>query len=164
MNQITEYLIVPMGYNSLFLSDYSRDQSCASNDQSDYSRDQSVFSNDLSCASNDLNQNIRFLMFLILFLNRVQPKKPFIMASLICYLATKYTAIRTMLYCFTYSPNMYEGIIIGAGTTLLMEVGMTRDAATVFHMVALFLLKNPPTLNMIDSYLSSHIKSPLPDI
>lgn len=146
-----------MGYNSLFLS-------CASNDQSDCSRDlnQSDYSRDLN--QNNLNQNIRFLMFLILFLNRVQPKKPFIIASLICYLATKYTAIRTMLYCFTYSPNMYEGIIIGAGTTLLMEVGMTRDAATVFHMVALFLLKNPPTLNMIDSYISSHIKSPLPDI
>lgn len=137
-----------MGYNSLFLSDYSRDL-----DQSDYSRDQS-----------DLNQSLRFLMFLILFLNRVQPKKPFIIASAICYLATKHTAFRTMLYCFTYSPNIYEGVIIGAGTTLLMEAGISCDATAVFHMVTLFLLKNPPTFNIIDSYLSSHIKSPLPDI
>jgi hypothetical protein len=136
MNQITEYIIVPIGYNSLFLSD-----------QSDES-----------------NQTLRFLMFLILFLNRVQSKKHIIIGSLICYLATKDPVIRTMLYCFTYSQNMYESVIIGAGTTLIMQLGMTRDTATVFHIATLFLLKNPPTLNIIDSCLSSHIKSPLPDI
>jgi hypothetical protein len=156
MNQITEYIIVPIGYNSLFLSCgiANNDQSCG------------IANNDQSCgiANNDLNQSLRFLMFLILFLNRVQSKKHIVIASLICYLATKDAVIRTMLFCFTYSPNIYESVIIGAGTTLIMQAGMTRDAATVFHIATLFLFKNPPTLNIIDSYLSSHIKSPLPDI
>lgn len=162
-----------MAYNSLFLSDYSRDQSdCSrdqsSNDQSDYSRDQSDYSRDQSDWRHDqscVSTQLRFLIFLILFLNRV-PAKPTTIAigSLICYLATKDAAIRTMLYCFTYSPNIFEGVIIGAGTTIIMQTGMIRDAATAFHSVALFLLKNPPTFNIIDSHLSSHIKSPLPDI